>query len=164
IPLKPLLGWFINNVLAIPLADQTPGPATQRPFTVGDQSVAVNICYEDAFGSELIGAARAAGVLVNVTNDAWYGRSIAAWQHNQIYAMRALELGRPMLRATNTGVTAAIAHDGLVMASLPWFTRGVLEVTIDGRVGATPYQQAGDALALALAAVVLAGAALAARR
>jgi len=164
IPGKAVFGWFIRNVLSIPLADQTPGAAQQPPFAVAGTRIAVNICYEDAFGSELIDAARSAGLLVNVTNDAWYGRSIAAWQHNQISAMRALELGRPMLRATNTGVTAAIAHDGLVMASLPWFTRGVLEVTIDGRVGATLYQQAGDALALALAAVVLAGAALAARR
>jgi len=164
IPLKSLVAPIMDALLEIPLADQTAGDAQQPAFSVAAHRVAVNICYEDAFGSELIDAARSAGLLVNVTNDAWYGRSIAAWQHNQISAMRALELGRPMLRATNTGVTAAIAHDGLVMASLPWFTRGVLEVTIDGRVGATPYQQAGDALALALAAVVLAGAALAARR
>ncbi len=164
IPGKAVLGWFIRNILSIPLADQTPGALQQPPFAVAGTHVAVNICYEDAFGSELITAAHSAGLLVNMTNDAWYGHSIAAWQHNQISAMRALELGRPMLRATNTGVTAAIAHTGLVMASLPWFTRGVLEVTIDGRVGATPYQRLGDALALALAFVVLAGAALAARR
>ena len=164
IPGKAVFGWFIRNILSIPLADQTPGALQQPPFAVAGTHVAVNICYEDAFGSELISAARSAGLLVNMTNDAWYGHSIAAWQHNQISAMRALELGRPMLRATNTGVTAAIAHTGLVMASLPWFTRGVLEVTIDGRVGATPYQRVGDALALALAFVVLAGAALAARR
>ena len=117
--------------------------------------MAVNICYEDAFGSELIDGARAAGFLVNVTNDAWYGHSIAAWQHNQIAAMRALELGRPMLRATNTGITSAIAHAGRVTATLPWFTRGVLEVTIDGRVGATPYQRFGDTLVLALSSMVL---------
>jgi apolipoprotein N-acyltransferase len=74
-------------------------PTSRRSWSTGAGSP-VNICYEDAFGGELIGAARAAGVLVNVTNDAWYGRSIGAWQHNQIAAMRALELGRPMLRAT----------------------------------------------------------------
>jgi apolipoprotein N-acyltransferase len=164
IPGKAVFGWFIRNILAIPLADQTPGAAQQPPFAVAGTHVAVNICYEDAFGSELITSARAAGLLVNVTNDAWYGRSIAAWQHNQISAMRALELGRPMLRATNTGITSAIAHTGLVMAALPWFTRGILEVTIDGRIGATPYQRLGDALAMALALAVVAGAALAARR
>jgi apolipoprotein N-acyltransferase len=153
IPAKPVVGWFIRNVLAIPLADQTPGPPDQPPFTVAGRRVAVNICYEDAFGRELIGSARNAGILVNVTNDAWYGRSIAAQQHNQIAAMRALELGRPMLRATNTGVTSAIEVDGTVVAQLPWFTRGVLETTVVARAGATPYQRVGDALVLGAALV-----------
>ena len=164
IPGKAVFGWFIRNVLAIPLADQTPGAAQQPPFAVAGRRVAVNICYEDAFGSELIDGARAAGFLVNVTNDAWYGRSIAAYQHNQIAAMRALELGRPMLRATNTGITSAIAHTGRVVAELPWFSRGVLEVTIDGRTGATPYQRFGDGPTLALAAALVALAAWSARR
>jgi len=164
IPGKAVLGWFIRNVLAIPLADQTAGPARQAPFAIAGTRVAVNICYEDAFGSELIEGARTAGLLVNVTNDAWYGRSIAAFQHNQIAAMRALELGRPMLRATNTGVTSAIAHTGRVIATLPWFTRDILEVTIEGRRGATPYQRWGDAPAFVLAAAVVALAAWRARR
>jgi apolipoprotein N-acyltransferase len=164
IPGKPVFGWFIRNVLAIPLADQTPGPADQAPFTIGDTRVAVNICYEDAFGAELIEGARAAGLLINVTNDAWYGRSIAAFQHNQIAAMRALELGRPMLRATNTGVTSAIDHTGGVVAELPWFTRGVLEVTVDGRTGATLYQRFGDVPAIALPALLVAFAAWRGRR
>ncbi|HEY3180502.1 MAG TPA: apolipoprotein N-acyltransferase [Casimicrobiaceae bacterium] len=151
IPGKAVLGWLIRGVLAIPLADQTPGAAMQAPLSVAGTYVAVNICYEDAFGSELIDGARSARILVNVTNDAWYGNSIAAWQHNQIAAMRALELGRPMLRATNTGITSAIGHDGRVIAFLPWFKSGVLEVTIQGRVGATPYQQVADWLAVGLA-------------
>jgi apolipoprotein N-acyltransferase len=164
IPGKAVFGWFIRNVLSIPLADQTPGPAAQPPFAVAGARVAVNICYEDAFGAELIDAARSAAILINVTNDAWYGRSIAAWQHNQIATMRALELGRPMLRATNTGITSAIGHDGRVLAQLPWFTRGVLEVTIEGRGGATPYQSLGDALALGLSLALLGGAIQFARR
>ena len=155
IPAKPLVGWVMRNVLSIPIGDQTPGPPGQAPFRVGDELVAVNICYEDAFGDELRDAARDATLLVNVTNDAWYGRSIAARQHNQIAAMRALDLGRPMLRATNTGITSAIAHDGRVIADLPWFTRGVLEVSIAGRRGETPYLRYGDGVALAAAALVL---------
>jgi len=111
----------------------------------------------------LRGAARTATLLVNVTNDAWYGRSIAARQHNQIAAMRALELGRPMLRATNTGITSAIGHDGRVVDELPWFTRGVLEVVVEGRRGDTPYVRFGDALPLAVTALVFAGAILAPR-
>jgi apolipoprotein N-acyltransferase len=164
IPLKPLTGWFINRVLAIPLADQAAGPPNQPPFDAAGQRLAVNICYEDVFGAELIDAARNATMLVNVTNDAWYGRSIAARQHNQIAAMRALETGRPMLRATNTGITSAIAHDGRVLAELPWFEPGILEVEIAGRSGYTPYLRVGDWLAAALSFALLAGAALFASR
>jgi apolipoprotein N-acyltransferase len=142
-------------VLAIPLADQTPGAANQAPFEVAGERVAVNICYEDAFGGELARRAAESTLLVNVTNDAWYGRSLAAEQHEQIAAMRAFETSRPMLRATNTGVTSIIDHRGVELARLPWFTRGVLEGRIAGRTGATPYVRIGDALAV-LAALMLA--------
>lgn len=164
IPLEPVVGWFIRSVLAIPLADQTPGEPGQPPFAAAGERVAVNICYEDAFGNELRGQARDATLLVNVTNDAWYGRSLAAEQHNQIAAMRALESGRPMLRATNTGITSAIDHHGHEFARLPWFTRGILEVQVAGRQGTTPYGRWGDALAIAVAVALFAAATLAARR
>jgi apolipoprotein N-acyltransferase len=163
IPLKPIFGWFINSVLAIPLADQAAGAAVQPPFVVAGERLAVNICYEDVFGAELIAPARQATMLVNMTNDAWYGYSIAARQHNQISAMRALETGRPMLRATNTGITSAIGPDGRVLAALPWFTRGILEIDIAGRNGETPYMRWGDMLALGLALLVLIAAVLAPR-
>jgi len=164
IPLKPVFGWLINNVLSIPLADQSPGPANAPPLDVAGQKVAVDICYEDAYGAELRRSARNATLLVNVTNDAWYGHSIAAWQHNQIAAMRALETGRPLLRATNTGITSAVGPDGREIASLPWYTRGILEVSIEGRHGVTPYVRFGDALPLAFAAVLFAAALMAKRR
>lgn len=164
IPLKPITGWFINRVLAIPLADQAAGPAVQPPFDVAGQRIAVNICYEDVFGNELRAAARRATLLVNVTNDAWYGRSIAARQHNQIAAMRALETGRPMLRATNTGITSAIAHDGRTLAEMPWFTQGILEIEIAGRTGDTPYLRGGDLPVLVLCATLLLSALLAGTR
>jgi apolipoprotein N-acyltransferase len=156
IPAKPLVGWFIRAVLHIPLADQTPGSADQAPFEVAGQKVAINICYEDAFGGELIHQLPEATLLVNVTNDAWYGHSLAAEQHEQIAAMRALETARPMLRATNTGITSFIDHHGVELARLPWFTRGVLEGTIAGRSGTTPYVRGGDALAVAAALVLAA--------
>jgi apolipoprotein N-acyltransferase len=164
IPLKPVFGWLINNILSIPLADQSPGPANAPPLDVAGQKVAVNICYEDAYGAELRHRVRDATLIVNVTNDAWYGHSIAAWQHNQIASMRALETGRPLLRATNTGVTSAIGADGREIASLPWYTRGILEVSVQGRRGVTPYIRFGDALPLAFAAVLLAAALMARRR
>ena len=155
IPMRAVFGWFLNRVLNIPLGDQAAGPALQRPFAVAGQRVAINICYEDVFGAELADVARDATLFVNVTNDAWYGRSIGALQHNQIAAMRALELGRPMLRATNTGITSAIAHDGIVIVQLPWFTRGILEIAIAGRHGETPFVRWGDGLALTLAGIAL---------
>lgn len=158
IPLKPLVGWFIRSVLAIPLADQARGGDSQPPLLVAGHRVAVNICYEDAFGAELIHSARDAHLLVNVTNDAWYGHSIAAEQHNQIAAMRAVELGRPMLRATNTGITSAIGHDGREIARLPWFETAILEITVAGREGTTPYVRFGDSVVLLLAVAMLAAA------
>jgi len=156
IPLKPIFGWFINNVLAIPLADQTPGPAYQEPFAVAGQRLAVNICYEDTFGNELAPRTKDATLLVNVTNDAWYGQSLAAEQHDQIAAMRALETARPMLRSTNTGITSIIDHHGVERARLPWFTRGVLAGTVSGREGMTPYVRFGDALVVVLALLMIA--------
>src|SRR6185369_8266760 len=139
IPLEPVVGWFIRQILSIPIASQASGRSDPPVLEVSGQKVAVNICYEDAFGAEIRVQAESATILVNVTNDAWYGRSLAAFQHNQIAAMRALETGRPLLRATNTGITSAIGHDGREIARLPWFTRGILEVEITGRQGVTPY-------------------------
>ena len=155
IPLEPVVGWFIRRVLSIPLANQASGDPDPPVLDVAGQRVAVNICYEDAFGADIRGQAGDATLLVNVTNDAWYGRSLAALQHNQIAAMRALETGRPLLRATNTGVTSATGHDGREIARLPWFRRGILEVEITGRTGTTPYVRWGDAVAGALAGALL---------
>ena len=164
IPLKGLIAPLVDALLEIPRADQTAGDAQQPAFVLGEHRIAVNICYEDAFGAELIDAARNADILVNVTNDAWYGHSVAAWQHNQMSAMRAQELGRPMLRATNTGVTSAIGPDGRELARLPWFTQGVLEVSVRGTRGVTPYARAGDVPVLVVAGALLVAAALSARR
>ena len=163
IPLEPVVGWFIRKVLSIPIANQASGDPKPPVLEVAGQRVAVNICYEDAFGAEIRVQAADATLLVNVTNDAWYGHSLAALQHNQIAAMRALETGRPLLRATNTGITSAIGHDGREIARLPWFTRGILEVEVTGRQGVTPYVRFGDALAVALAFVVFVVAAVTAR-
>ncbi|HVN35891.1 MAG TPA: apolipoprotein N-acyltransferase [Casimicrobiaceae bacterium] len=163
IPLEPIVGWFIRRILAIPISSQARGDSHQQPLELAGERVAVDICYEDAFGAEIRTAAREATLLVNVTNDAWYGRSLAALQHNQIAAMRALESGRPLLRATNTGITSAIGHDGREIARLPWFTRGILEVEVVGRQGTTPYVRFGDPLAGVAAAGLLCAALLGAR-
>ncbi len=155
IPLKGLLAPVINGWLQIPLSDQTRGDARQQPLAVAGQKVAVNICYEDVFGEEIIRQLPEATLLVNVTNDAWYGDSWASEQHLQISQMRALETGRMMLRATNTGVTAAVDHRGRVLASLPEFQADILTVRAEGREGATPFVRAGNVPAVLLAVALL---------
>ena len=158
IPLRPLLGWFINGVLNIPMGDLARGDARQAPLNVAGQLVAVNICYEDAFGEEIIRALPQATLLVNVTNDAWYGDSLAAEQHNQLSQMRALETGRMMLRATNTGVTSIIGADGIVLQQLPQHEEGVLLGMAQGYEGITPYVRWGNTAVMLLIALMLAGA------
>jgi apolipoprotein N-acyltransferase len=158
IPLRPLLGWFINGVLNIPMGDLARGKELQAPLDVAGQHVAVNICYEDAFGEEIIRALPQATLLVNVTNDAWYGQSHAAAQHNQISQMRALESGRMMLRATNTGVTSIIGADGKILQQLPQHLEAVLLGMAQGYDGSTPYARWGNAAVLLLIALMLAGA------
>jgi apolipoprotein N-acyltransferase len=143
IPLKSIWGWVIE-VLHIPLSDFARGATDQRPLAIGGQRVAVNICYEDAFGEEIIRQLPAASVLVNVSNLAWFGDSFAPWQHTQMSQMRALETGRMMLRATNTGVTAIIDAQGHVLATLPLFQPGSLSGKIQGYAGSTPYVRWGN--------------------
>ena len=144
IPMKPLWGWIIE-VLHIPLSDFARGSTTQRPLQVGGQDVAMNICYEDVFGEEIIRQLPEASVLANVSNVAWFGDSLAPWQHGQISQMRALESGRMMLRATNTGLTALIDHKGVMLSHLPTFREGVLRGTVTGYTGSTPYVRWGNA-------------------
>ena len=143
IPMKAVWGWIIE-VLHIPLSDFARGSTTQRPLKIGGQAVAMNICYEDVFGEEIIRQLPEASVLANVSNVAWFGDSLALWQHGQISQMRALETGRMMLRATNTGLTALIDAKGEMLAHLPPFTQGVLRGTVTGYTGTTPYVRWGN--------------------
>jgi apolipoprotein N-acyltransferase len=99
---------------------------------------------------------RRSTLLVNVTNDAWFGDSTAPHQHLDISRMRSLETGRPMLRATNDGVTALIAHDGTLLGQLPQFKPGVLTGTVEPRLGLTPYARFGNLPVLALALLAIA--------
>ena len=156
IPLRPLLGWFINGVLSIPMGDLARGDARQTPLNVAGQHVAANICYEDVFGEEIIRALPEATLLVNFTNDAWYGHSHAAAQHNQISQLRALETGRMMLCATNTGVTSIIGADGKLLQQLPQHQEAVLNGMAQGYQGITPYVRWGNAAVMLLIALMLA--------
>ncbi|RFU46985.1 apolipoprotein N-acyltransferase [Paraburkholderia sp. DHOC27] len=151
--------WFVN-LMNIPLGDFARGPAVQKPFMVHNQPVAVDICYEDIFGEEIARSIREsdtpAGVLVNSTNLAWFGDTIALDQHLQIARMRSLETGRPMLRATNTGTTAAIDAYGNVIARLAPYTVGSIDVMVQGTSGNTPYVTSGNNTVLAVSLFLLA--------
>ena len=153
--------WFVN-LMSIPLGDFNRGAALQPAFAVKDQLVLPNICYEDAFGEEIAAqlrnAAHPATLLLNVSNLAWYGESVAIPQHLQISQMRALETGRPMLRATNTGATAIIDGRGNVVAHLAEFTQGTLAAKVQGMAGSTPYIRYGNLGFLLLGAMALAAA------
>ena len=97
-----------------------------------------------------------ASILANVSNIAWFGRSHALPQHPQIARMRSLETGRPMLRSTNTGTTAAIDAAGKVTAQLEPYTVGALDVSVQGTSGLTPFTRLGNAPILLLALLCLA--------
>lgn len=145
--------WFMAYA-NIPMSSFTRGPEVQTPLAVADQHVAANICYEDVFGEEIIRALPQAGILANLSNTAWFGHSLAQPQHLQISQMRAAETGRPMLRATNTGMTAIIDAQGRVSAALPAFTTGVLHGDVRAYEGMTPFARFGNWLALGLMAAL----------
>ncbi|UUX95842.1 apolipoprotein N-acyltransferase [Aquabacterium sp. J223] len=161
--------WF-TELMNIPLGDFDRGGLAQPTFDALGQRLAPNICYEDLFGEELAAGfaadpARAPTVLVNLSNIGWFGDTVAIDQHLQISRLRTLELQRPMLRATNTGATAVIDHQGRVQALLPTTARGALRAEVEGREGLTPFARwAGRfglwplaALALALVGLGAAG-------
>ena len=114
------------------------------------------ICYESIFPEEARARVeQGAQVLVVVTNDAWYGRSPAAWQHLQAARVRAIETGRYLLRAANTGVSAIIAPDGSITATAPWWTQSVVKGTYRLSDVVTPYQKWGDLPSLIVAFILL---------
>jgi len=148
IPLKQAFGWVYRDLLNMPMSDMSRGSLQQQPMHLSGQKVAINICYEDVFGEEIIRQLPAATLLVNVTNDAWFGESLAPDQHLQFSQARAIETGRMMLRATNTGATAAINPKGQIVAYAPHFTQTTLNVSAQGYTGTTPYVRFGNWLFL----------------
>jgi apolipoprotein N-acyltransferase len=151
--------WFVA-LMGIPLGDLGRGPPVQKSFFVRNQPIAVDVCYEDIFGEEIARTIREqeapAGILVNSTNLAWFGDTIALDQHLQMARMRSIETGRPMLRATNTGTTAVIAANGAVVARLPTYTTGSLDATVQGTSGRTPYVTSGNMTVILVSLLLLA--------
>jgi len=159
----PGLRWVLDLV-QIPLSDFARGAPGQKVLAAAGERVAVNVCYEDAFGAEIARRLPDASLLVNVSNVAWFGDSLAPAQHLQIARLRAIETARSYLTASNTGVTAAIDRDGRVLARLPQFTEGRLEIATQGYRGATPYVRFGDWPVLIASLLLLGAAVFIARR
>lgn len=154
----PALTEPLYQIMNMPLADFKRGGDAQPPFDMAGQKVAFNICYEDGFGDELIASARQATLLANSSNMAWYGASNAMWQQLQQSQARALELGRYMIRATNTGATAIVSPQGSIVKQAAPNTAAVLEGQVQGMSGDTPYMQLGSSRPLmAVLAVLAAG-------
>ena len=151
IPFESVLGRLLE-ILQVPMANFSRGATRQPLLTLtkakgepgSEQKIAVSICYEDAFGEEVIRGLPEATLLVNVSNDAWFGDSFAPHQHLQMARMRSMETARPMLRATNNGVSAMIDHTGTVLARSPQFKVAVLDGEVQPRSGTTPYVIVGN--------------------
>ena len=155
LPLKWLLQWPLD-VLNIPIADFTPAPAHEPLlFHTGGYSMGLSICYEAIFGAEIIRALPQAGVLVNVSNDAWFGDSASPHQHLQMARMRAIETGRYLLRATNTGISAIIDRKGNIVGKTGQFEPDAVAATVPLFKGSTPYVIAGDKPIVTLSLVLL---------
>ena len=147
---------WVYAFLKIPLGDMARGAPRQPPIEAGGTSFGIAICYADLFGEEMIDFLPGAQVLLNVSNMAWFGDSLAPGQHLQASQARALETGRWMVRATNTGATAAIVETGRVVSRLAGFTKGTLVASVTPRKGMTPYARWGNAAAWILAAALFA--------
>ena len=150
-------GWL--QLLDLPYSSFAFGPENQAPLRAAGVNLASTICYEDAFGSAQRNLAGRSELLVNVTNDAWFGRSPARYQHLQISRMRALEVQRFLVRAGNDGVSAIVGPRGELVAVAPEYQSTVLRGTVVPRSGLSPYIRVGNwpVLLLAFGAVAAAG-------
>jgi apolipoprotein N-acyltransferase len=153
--------WFVDQ-MQMPLGDFARGLPIQAPMEIAGQRIGVNICFEDLFGDEIarplasrIAPDRHPTILLNLSNLAWFGHTIALSQHLSIARMRSLETGRPTIRATNTGMTAIVDHKGDVRAALQPMAPGILVGTVQGMGGATPFTRFGSLPILLIAAICL---------
>jgi len=132
------------RLMSLPYDDFTAGSSHQPTLRAAGETLGLSICYEDAFGSQQLKLLRQATLLINVTNNAWYGDSTAPHQHLQIARMRALEAGRFLVRAANDGITAVIDPAGKIVARLAQFQQGVLRADVRPMTGLTPYARLGN--------------------
>ena len=153
-PLRWLLD-FMRSFINIPYSDLTSGSRNQPLMSVNETRLGVSICFENVFSRDIMIALPEANLLVNASNDAWFGDSLAPHQHLQIAQMRALETGRPMVRSTNTGISAFIDYRGRIIESTEQFKIQSITRDMLGRIGVTPFYYFARVQGL-LAALILA--------
>ena len=154
VPLQAALRGLID-FFDLPMSDFAKG-ATQQPLLqAGAVKIAPYICYEVVYPGFAANRAKGSELLVTISNDTWFGKSIGPLQHFQIARMRALETGRSMIRATNDGITALINEKGDVVKSIPRFTSGVLSSTVTLHKGQTPFMTTGPWPVLILALLMI---------
>ncbi len=157
VPLEPWLRGMIA-FFDLPMSNFNRAPEDQPPITLGALRIAAAICYEIVYPNLVATSARDANLLVTVSNDTWFGASIGPHQHLQMARLRAIETGKPVLRATNDGITAAVDSRGRVTASLPQFAPGILRTSVLPRTGSTPFSTHGSTPVVLFCLVLLAGA------
>lgn len=152
----PLESWLrgLIKFFDMPMSDFSAGPAGQAPLRAGAITLAPFLCYEIVY-PDLVRLGRA-DVLLTLSNDAWFGHSLGPLQHLQMAQMRALENGRPLIRATSNGVTALIDAQGRITARIPQFEQAVLEGSVQPMTGATPFSRTGSRPILLLCALLIA--------
>ncbi|WP_410473711.1 apolipoprotein N-acyltransferase [Guyparkeria sp. TX1] len=143
----------------VPMSDLSPGGADQPPLRVGELTLGASICFEADFSRDIRASIPSADILVTVSNDSWFGDSFSPHQHLQMARARAIEFRRPMIRATNTGISAVIDADGQVRETLGTGKQGILVADVTPRRGATPVAHWGawPTLAAMLVVLILAG-------
>jgi len=163
IPFKGLLGP-IAGAFDVPMSDFSAGEAQRPLLRVGKRLAGASICYEDTFPAEVKEALPEAAYLINISNDAWFGDSLAPYQHLEMARMRALENERWLVRSTNTGISAILDDRGRIAGIVPAFERGAFSAEVQPRRGATPFARLGNWLAVGLTLLILAVAVLYGRR
>ncbi len=153
----PFEKWLRGTIafFDLPMSAFSSGPAEQQPIMAKGAIIATAICYEIAYAELVRKSAVHANLILTLSNDTWFGQSIGPKQHFQIARMRAIENGKPLIRATNDGISALINYDGRVTAVSPSFQRTTLEGTLEPRTGLTPFGRFGSHPILLLSFIVI---------
>lgn len=154
VPLSFVFEWIIAY-LNIPMSDFSAWQGDQGPMAIAGTRVAISICYEDAFADQVRRSLGDANVLLNVSEDSWFGDSFAPHQRLDMAKMRALENGRPMVRAGNSGISAVIDHSGRVTARTPQFVQDVLLADVQPTRGSTFFTRFGSWPVIVLCTVIV---------